>query len=164
MTLNFTPEAKAKLQEIVGRYPNRQAALLPTLWLAQEQFSCLNREVLTLVANELDLPLTQVVNTCSFYTMYYPYKRGKYHIELCVNVACWLRGCDKLAAVAKDELGLSHRQTSDDQLFTYEEVECLAACDKAPMCQVNGEDTYNLTPESFRELLRSLRQRRGDDG
>ncbi|MCA9519334.1 MAG: NAD(P)H-dependent oxidoreductase subunit E [Myxococcales bacterium] len=155
----FSPETEAQFQKLLTRYPTRLAALIPTLWLGQEEFGHLDRTALAYVAERLELPMSQVVNTCTFYTMFTPVARGKFHIELCTNVACWLRGCREIQQVVEDELGLKHKQTSADGMFTYEEVECLAACDKAPMCQVNGADTYNLTPESFRELIRGLKSK-----
>lgn len=160
--LAFSDASKAKIKELLGRYRDRRAALIPALWVAQRQFGWVSTEAMQLVAAELDIPESWVYSTATFYTMFHKRPIGKTHIQICTNIACYLRGADDLMDVVKDELGLSHGQTSEDGEFTCESVQCLAACGHAPAIQINEDDYFSVTPDQMRSLVADLRKNAGN--
>lgn len=156
----FSVEAEKKFQDIVSRYPRRDAALLPVLWLAQEEFGIISQDVSRYVAQKLGISLARVESVLGFYTLYTTKKQGKYHLQVCRNISCDLRGCGEVMRVIESELGLKPGQTSSDGLFTYSHVECLAACGTAPALQVNQDYHENLTAESVKTLITTLKENR----
>ncbi len=154
----FSDEAKARIQALAARYPHRRGALIPTLWIAQEEFGWLSRETMQLVATELDLPESWVFTTASFYTMLRKRPYGKYHLQICTNIACYLRGADDLVDMVKDVLGIDHLQTTDDGLFTLEKVQCLAACGYAPAILIDKHDFFNVSVDELRERIVALQK------
>ncbi len=156
MPAQFSPEALQEFENLVARYPQRQAALLPVLWLAQREFGWISEEVVTHVAGLLKLPPARVAGVVSFYTMYYRQPMGKYHLQVCRNLSCSLRGAGDITACIERRLGIKVGQTTADMQFSLSEVECLASCGTAPMLQLNDEFVENLTPESTIELIDRL--------
>ncbi len=156
-SLQFSAAAKQRIATLVGRYPERRAALIPTLYVAQEEFGWLSRDAMRLVAAELDLPESWVFSTATFYTMLRKSPVGAWHLQICTNVSCYLRGSDTLMQIARETLGIEPGETTADGKFTLQAVECLAACGNAPALQVNKKDHFDVTPEALRELLISLR-------
>lgn len=154
--LAFSPASKARIADLVTRYPRKHGALIPVLWLAQEEFGWLKPEVLDLVAAELSLTNAQVLATAMFYTMLYKKPHGRFHVQICTNVSCYLRGADDLVAAASDALGIRPGETTPDGQFTLEQVQCLCACERAPTLQINKTDYFNVTPEKLREVLADL--------
>lgn len=157
MKIQFSEKAEKTFQEIISHYPKREAALLPVLWLAQDEFKFLSREVQEYVAKRVEVSLSKVEGVISFYTLYNKEPKGTYHVQLCKNISCYLRGCKDIMDTIEEELQLKPGQTSKDGLFSYSHVECLAACDKAPCMQVNFDYHDNLTKESTVQLLRGLK-------
>ncbi|HOU54167.1 MAG TPA: NAD(P)H-dependent oxidoreductase subunit E [Myxococcota bacterium] len=157
MALEFSAEREREFQEVVARYPDRQAALIPVLYLADREFGFLSPEAMEYVARRLDLPLTRVVNTASFYTMLRKRQTGRFHIQVCVNVACHLRGADGLLRHLERRLGISPGEITPDGLFSLEGVQCLAACGNAPALQVNYEYHEGMTEEAVDRLIDRLR-------
>jgi NADH-quinone oxidoreductase E subunit len=157
MPLEFSPAARQRLSAVRARYPNAQAACLPALWIAQEDFGYVPDEAVGLVARELGLPESHVFGVVTFYTMYLRQKPGKYLIQLCTNIACWANGAYNLLEHLEQKLGITRGQTTADGLFTLLEVECLAACGQAPMMLVNDTYYYDLTREKVDRLLDELR-------
>ncbi|MBM4370282.1 MAG: NAD(P)H-dependent oxidoreductase subunit E [Deltaproteobacteria bacterium] len=158
MVLEFTPEAQARIREIVLRYPTREAALIPVLYLAQDEFGSLSTEAMELVARQLELPLARVLGTATFYTMLRKQPVGRFHLEVCRNVSCYLRGSDGLLETLTRVLGIAPGETTGDGLFTLDTVECLAACGSGPALQVNGEFHENMTPAALEQLIARLRE------
>ena len=132
----------AEYQEILTRYPTRRAALMPTLWLAQREFGWLSPEVMTYVADLMEMPLAWVSSCASFYTMYWKAKPGRWHLQVCRSLACELRGARRLLDAIEQKLGIADGQQTTDGRFSVEEVECLASCGTAPCMQVNN-DAYH---------------------
>ncbi|NOZ01294.1 MAG: NAD(P)H-dependent oxidoreductase subunit E [Deltaproteobacteria bacterium] len=161
MTLAFTAESEEKFKALLGRYPNRQAALIPTLVIADREFGYLSREVMEYVAERLDLPKTYVLNTATFYTLLHKQPVGRYHVQVCVNVSCYLNGADHIADHLKRKLGIGFGEITEDGLFSLEGVQCLASCGTAPAIQVNDDYHENMTPEKADQLIDSLRQAGG---
>jgi NADH-quinone oxidoreductase subunit E len=138
----FSEAALAEYREILGRYPERRAALLPTLWLAQREFGWLSLPVQEYVARLMEIPLSWVTSVVSFYTMFWTEPKGRHHLQLCVNLSCALRGSDQLRAVVERRLGIGPHERTADGRFSFEEVECLASCGTAPVMQVSNA-TYH---------------------
>ena len=141
-TPRFSAAALAEYREILPRYPTRRAALMPTLWLAQREFGWLSLPVLEYVAELMELPLAWVTSVASFYTMYWKEPRGRWHIQLCRNLSCALRGAIDIQRALEDRLGIRDGERSADGRFSFEEVECLASCGTAPCLQINNADYY----------------------
>lgn len=145
------------LHAIVARYPQSRSALLTLAHRFQEEEGFVSHEALEVIAQLLDLPLAIVESTVSFYTLFYRKPVGKYMLQVCRNLSCTLNGADAIMAHFRERLGVGHLETTDDGLFSYEEVECLAACDRAPCMQVNLDFAYDLTPEKIDEMLAGIR-------
>jgi NADH-quinone oxidoreductase E subunit len=153
----FSPAALAEYQQILGRYPTRRAALMPTLWLAQREFGWLSVPVQEYVAELMELPLAWVSSVASFYTQYWKHPVGRHHLQLCRNLPCLLRGAGDLQACIRERLGISHGETTPDGRFSFEEVECLASCGTAPVLQLSNDAYYeNLDVPKLLELLERL--------
>jgi NADH-quinone oxidoreductase E subunit len=156
----FNEENLKKSQQIIAKYPNgrQKSAVLPLLDLAQKQNNgWLPRAAMIFIAKMLDMPEIRVFEVASFYTMFNLEPVGKYLIQVCGTTPCWLRGSDKLKEICKEKLGISEGQTTEDDMFTLVEVECLGACSNAPMVQVNNEYYYeDLNEETFAKLLDDL--------
>jgi len=156
-TARFSEAALAEYRAILQRYPERRAALLPTLWLAQREFGWLPLPVLEYVAELMELPLAWVTATASFYTMYWKQAPGRWHLQVCRNLPCALRGADDVRAAVEQRLGIRHGEKTTDGRFSLEEVECLASCDTAPVLQVNNAEYHeNLTVERALALIERL--------
>ena len=162
MSLEFSAETQARIQDLVSLYPTRDAALIPILYLAQDEFGSLTSEVMELVGRRLDLPAARVLNTATFYTMLRKQPVGRHHIEVCHNVSCHLRGSDGLLETLTRVLGVQPGETTEDGIFTLDTVECLAACGNAPALQVNGDFHEHMTPEKLERLIEELREGGGE--
>ena len=156
MAIAFSPEADREIDAIVARYPERMAALIPVLYVAQGEFGYLTQQVLDLVAQRLDLPPAKVLHTATFYTMLHKKPVGRHHLQVCRNISCYLRGCDSLMAVIERKLGIGPGETTADKKFTLEGVECLAACGTAPVVRVNETYHEGMTPEKLEALIDEL--------
>ncbi|MDX2169736.1 MAG: NAD(P)H-dependent oxidoreductase subunit E [Deltaproteobacteria bacterium] len=158
MAVEFSPAAKAKFETFLTRYPIKRAAIMPTLWLAQEEFGWLSPEVMAYVAGLLELPPAFVASVASFYTMYYKRPVGRHHVQVCTNLSCALRGADEIVDCLRVRLGIGVGGTTSDGQFTLSEAECLGSCGTAPMMQVNDDYWENLTPERTLEIVDRLAQ------
>lgn len=154
----WSPEAKTKLEWHKSRYPTKQAALLPALHLAQEEFGWISDEVMLLVADSLGIPPIEVMETATWYTMYHKKKPGKNLVAVCINVSCFLNGADNLLAHCEQKLGVKAGQTTPDGKVSLIAVECLANCDKAPCAQVNDDYHDVLTPQSMDAIIDGLQK------
>jgi NADH-quinone oxidoreductase E subunit len=160
---SFSPEDAQRVAAVLSRYPDRRAALIPTLYIAQHAFGHLSDPVLGLVSRTLGMPPSAVLSVATFYTMLRRHPVGRYHVQVCTNVSCHLRGADDVMAELSRILGISPGQTTADGLFTLEAVECLAACGQAPALQINLRDHFEMSPEKARALVAELRAAGGRD-
>jgi NADH-quinone oxidoreductase subunit E len=156
MAVQFSNQALAEYHRVLTQYPLKRAAIMPVLWIAQREFGYLSPEVQQYVADLMGFPLAWVSGVASFYTMYYKKPIGKYHLQVCTNVSCMLRGSDEIVRVVEERLGIGLGETTADGRFSLDEVECLASCGTAPMMQINEDYHENLTPESTIQLLDRL--------
>jgi NADH-quinone oxidoreductase E subunit len=153
----FSIEAKERLDNIIKKYPEKKAALLPALWIAQEQYGgWLPREAMREVAGYLDLPPAEVEGVATFYTMYNKKPVGKYHIEICHNIACMVRGGDELIEHFAQHLGIREGETTPDGLFTLNACECLGACSNAPALMIGEKYYEEVSPDQADQIIDEL--------
>ena len=153
----LTEDRVKTAKEIIGRFPRKKSALIPLLHLAQEQDGYVAQDAMVHIAELLDLAPAEVYGTASFYEMFKFHPVGKYCINVCTNISCQLVGAWNLLHHAEERLGIKSGGTTEDGLFTIEDVECIAACTEAPALQVNYRYRYKVTPESFDALIDELR-------
>jgi NADH-quinone oxidoreductase subunit E len=149
----MTPERRTRADELVARYPQPQSALIPFLQFCQAQDGYVTEQAILDGAEMAGITPAEVRSIASFYTLLFKEPAGKHIVQICRTLSCMLRGADELQAHARARLGLRNGETSADGTFTYEEVECLAACDRAPCLQHNLEFHYDVTPAEFDRLL-----------
>lgn len=153
MAFEFTPERKKRLDQILTRYPEKMAALLPALHLAQEQEGYVSPAAMETIAEVLDVSAAHVDSVVSFYTMYNRAPRGKHFIQVCTNISCSLCGARELVDHIKGKLGIEVGQTTADDKFSLIGVECLAACELAPAVQINDDYHGPMTVDAFEKWL-----------
>lgn len=156
----FDAENLQEIERILAKYPsNRKAsAIMPLLTLAQKQHdNWIPHVAMQVIADHLSVPVTRVLEVATFYTMYNLSPVGKHHIQVCTNLACWLRGSNDIVEAFSKEAGIEMGQTGDDGQFTLSEVECAGACVNAPVVQI-GDDYYeDLTAEDAKEIVQTLK-------
>lgn len=156
--LSFSAAGEARFQKLLTRYPTKQAALLPTLWIAQEEWGWISREAVDYVASRLGLASAFVWGVVTFYTMYNRAPVGKHLIQVCTSISCHLNGAEEVFHECRKKLGgLKPGETSADGKFTVVEVECLAQCDKAPAVMVNGDDYERVSLDKLDAFLAELK-------
>jgi len=148
---------KPECEALIALYEDSRSALIPMAHLYQEHEGWTSPNALAAIAYQLKLPLAVVESTISFYTLFYRRPVGRYMLQVCRNLSCMLNGAEEIMAYFREQLGIGHLQTTDDGLFSYEEVECLAACDRAPCMQVNLRFKYDLTPKMVDDMLFAIR-------
>jgi NADH-quinone oxidoreductase subunit F len=149
---------EAKFQDFVGRYPVKRSALVPMLLYAQDQFGFLGDEILAEIASRLELNRIQVEETLAYYSMLRRKPAGRYHIQVCTNISCMLRGGNELYEHVQKRLGIGNKEVSPSGTFSLEEVECMGACTGAPSMQVNYDFYENLDPDKVDALFEQLEQ------
>ncbi len=157
MEFKFTEENLKRIEESRKKYPTPLAAVMDTLWIAQEQNGYLSNEVMSEIANVLGIDKVEVLSAATFYTMYHKKPMGKYHIQVCTNVSCMLRGGYEIWKQVKEKYGIDHLEVTEDGKVSLEEVECMGACGYAPMMAVNEDYHEFLTKEKVEEILESLK-------
>lgn len=144
-------------REIIARYPRPKSALIPVLHLAQEQEGHLTTDAMEHIAELIGVTPAEVYGTATFYEMFKFEPVGTYCINVCTNISCQLLGAWELLAHAEQRLGIKSGSTTDDGMFTVEDVECIAACTEAPALQVNYRYRYRVTNADFDQLVDDLR-------
>jgi NADH-quinone oxidoreductase subunit E len=157
--MRFSDEFENRFAEMVTHYPTKRSALVPTLLYAQDEVGFLSDEVIAEIAGRLDLTELDVRNVLSYYSMLTTKPRGKYNVQVCTNIACMLKGGEELLHHCAKKLGIGHKQTTPDGVFTLEEVECIGACSWAPAIQVNYDFHENLTPQKMDQVLDAYRKK-----
>lgn len=147
-----------EIAEILSRYPVRRSALLPLLYLAQQEEGYVSEAAMREIAGILRLTPPQVYEVVTFYTMFQLKPIGTFHIQVCKSLMCALVGSDELLKWLKVRLGIGPGETSADKLFTISTVECLASCGTGPMMQVNDEYYERLTEDMLDRILADLKR------
>jgi len=158
----FSPETEKKFQWLLTRYPKKDAVLIPILHKVQSEIGWLSPESMEYVAGRLGLSPARVREVASFYTFFRLDRKGKYVLQVCQTMSCYLRGSDEIVAKLQQLLGIQAGETSADGLFSIEKVECLASCSTAPVMQVNDWDFHEeLDLERVEKIVALLKQGRG---
>ena len=157
--MKFSDEFEHRFSDMLGHYPTRRSVLVPTLLYAQDEVGFLSDEVVREIATRLELTELDVRNVISYYSMLTTKPRGKYTVQVCTNIACMLRGGEELFAHCRKKLGIGHKGTTPDDIFTLEEVECIGACSWAPAVQVNYDFHEDLTTEKLDTVLEEYKKK-----
>jgi NADH-quinone oxidoreductase E subunit len=159
MPLEFSVQSKQRVERLLSRYPTKQAALLPVLHVAQEEFGHLPDDVIELVSRTLDLAPAHIYGVVTFYTMFHREKMGRHELMVCTNISCMLKGGYGILKHIEGRLGIKAGETTPDGAFTIVEEECLAACANAPMMICGNDYFLDLTPQKVDTILDDLRKR-----
>jgi NADH-quinone oxidoreductase subunit E len=148
---------KQRFDTIIARYPLKRSAIVPLLLFAQDEIGYVSDEAVEEIARRVGVKPIEVIEDIGYYSMLHRRPVGKYHLQVCTNISCLLRGGEEILAHCAKKLGIGHKQTTPDGLFSLEEVECLGACCGAPAMQVNYDFYENLTPEKIDKLIETLK-------
>lgn len=148
---------KAKFDQVIARYPVKRSAIVPLLLFAQDEIGYISDEAIEEIARRVEVRPIEVVEDIGYYSMLHRQPVGKYNFQVCTNVSCQLLGGEEILEHCSKRLGIGHKQTTTDGLFSLEEVECLGACCGAPAMQVNYDFYENLTPARIDRLIEELR-------
>ena len=156
MSAAFSDAARRELEAVLARYPDKEAAILPALHLAQREFGYVSDEAILRVAEILGFTPARIEGVATFYTMYNRRPVGKYHVQICRNISCSLMGAEHLIEHVSKKLGIKPGETTPDGKFTLTKVECLGSCGTAPVLQLNDDYHEDLTEEKIDALLAGL--------
>jgi NADH-quinone oxidoreductase subunit E len=156
----FSPDLAARFDRMVTLYPMRRSALIPMLLYAQDEVGYISDDVIREVAVRIGITELDVRNVISYYSLMHTKPHGKYHVQVCTNISCMLRGGNELLSHCKKRLGIENKETTPDKLFSLEEVECIGACSWAPAVQVNYDFHENLTAEAMDKVLEDYRAKK----
>ena len=154
-----------EVEKILSKYPpeGRRSAVMPLLFLAQREEGYINKAAMQDIAKILEITETDVASIVRFYTLYHDKKEGRYRIQVCTDLPCALRGADEFMEAVCDRLGLNVGETTADGFLTLEAVTCLAACDKAPMFQIQGPDGLkyheNMNVDKTVDVISTLKRK-----
>jgi NADH-quinone oxidoreductase E subunit len=149
----ISEQAKQRMRDLASRYPVARSAVMPALYIAQQEEGYITPEALQAVAEAIGLTADDVESVATFYTMYYQQPPGRKVIKVCTSISCYLRGCDKLVNHLEQCLGIKRGETTADGNYTLMTAECLASCGTAPVLQVNDGFVENVTLEMVDALV-----------
>ncbi len=153
----FDPKYADRIKQIFARYPDKRSAVMPMLYVAQDQYGWVSSEAIQDVAEACELDPTQVSSIAGFYSMYSEEPKGSYWLQVCTDLPCALKGADQFYKDLLALLGVESGGTTADGLFTVEHVTCLAGCDRAPMLQCNFHYHENLDMTKVKALIEQWR-------
>lgn len=154
----LSAEGKEFVKKELARYEIKESAIIPSLYQVQkENKGWVSDEAIAHLSEIMDIPESRINEVFHFYTMFNKKPVGKYHVQICCNVACAMAGTREIAEVFLAEHEVKEGEMTKDGRFTFTRVECLGACDKAPMMQINDDYYEDLTPEAARKLLEGLK-------
>lgn len=161
--MSLVKQYSKEVKQILSKYPpeHKRSAVMPLLYLAQRGEGYVTKDAMKEIADLLDITDTEVASIIGFYTLYHDKKEGKYRMQVCTDLPCALRGADTFVESLCGHLGIKVSETTPDGLITLEAVTCLAACDKAPMFQLQSPDGLeyheNMTVDRTMELIAALK-------
>ncbi|WP_411822184.1 NADH-quinone oxidoreductase subunit NuoE [Leptospira sp. 'Mane'] len=158
MSYQFSPESETRFQKLIPQFPNKRSLILPCLFLLQRDKGLVDHDGMQYIADRIGAPvsLAHVHGVATFYTMYNKKPVGKFHVQVCANISCYLAGSDSITEKICGKLGVDKGQTTKDKQFTVDEVQCLGACGFGPVAQINDRYYENLTPEKIDQILEEL--------
>ncbi len=157
MSLEFSDKSLKEVQNIIARYPEKKAALLPILHVAQQEFGFIGEDTERMVAGLLDIKPIQVREVVTFYSMYNRRPVGKYHIQVCSNLTCSILGAKSLLDYLKKKLSIGLGEITEDKKIMISTVECLGACEQAPCMMVNFDYYGDLDEGKIDKILDNLK-------
>src|ERR1700686_474272 len=149
----ISEQAKQRMRNLASRYPVARSAVMPALYIAQQEEGYITQDALQAVAEAIGLTVDDVESVATFYTMYYQQPPGKKVIKVCTSISCYLRNCDSLVNHLEQRLGIKRGETTANGNYTLMTAECLASCGTAPVIQVNDEFVENVTPAMADALI-----------
>ncbi|MBI1977252.1 MAG: NAD(P)H-dependent oxidoreductase subunit E [Candidatus Omnitrophica bacterium] len=149
----FTPEFTKRADQICANYPVKRAAVLPVMRLIQEEHGAISPDAELEIADYFRIPPADVKELMTFYTLFYSKPKGRCHIQICRTLSCSLRGAGDLIQYLEDKLGIRSGETTEDGQFSLDQVECLGACEIAPMAKINQDYIGPLTKEKLAQFL-----------
>ena len=158
--MTFSPDLEAKFAKLLESYPagRTRSAVVPMLLYAQDEVGHISNELIEEVARRCKVDPLQVDEVVGYYSMLHRKPLGKYHVQVCTNISCLLRGGEELLEHASKSLGVANKEATPDGQFSLEEVECIGACSWAPAIQINYDFHHFVTPERLDALLAELRK------
>lgn len=158
--MTFSPQLEQRFAKMLLSYPEgrKRSAIVPMLMYAQDETGAVTPELIAEVAKRCEVDPLHVDEVIGYYSMLHRKPQGKYHVQVCTNISCMLVGGTELYEQACRKLGIGHKQTTADGVFSLEEVECMGACSWAPAVEINYDYHHNVTPEKFDELIDGLRK------
>ena len=158
MSFELSEQAQKEIERELGRYPVKDAALLPVFWIVHNEKGCVDDEAVEYIAGLFDFSAAKVLGVLSFYWMLRRKQAGKYVISLCKNISCYLREYENILTHLQDQLKIKVGETTKDGVFTLQLAECLGSCGTAPMMMVNNRYYEDLTKEKVTELIGGWRK------
>lgn len=155
----FSETNEKKLDKLISHYPVKRSAILPALFIAQEEHGYVTDDDVRYLAQRLDLRINEVEEIVTFYTMYSRKPVGQYKLQVCRTLSCMLAGAEEITEHIEHKLGCGINQTTADGKFTLQEVECLGYCDLAPVLQVNFDYHEQIGKEGVDKLIEELRSK-----
>src|SRR2546429_4075395 len=149
----ISEQAKQRMRDLAARYPAARSAVMPALYIAQQEEGYITQAALEAVSEAIGMMVDDVESVATFYTMYYQQQPGRKVIKICNSISCYLRNCDALVSHFEQRLGIKRGETTADGNYTLMTAECLASCGTAPVLQVNDEFVENVTPEMADALI-----------
>jgi NADH-quinone oxidoreductase subunit E len=162
--MSLAKKYSKEIKQIMAKYPpeHKRSAVMPLLYMAQREEGYVNKEAMEEIADILGITSTEVASIVGFYTLYHDEKAGKYRMQVCTDLPCALRGAEQFMDSLCANLGIKVGETTADGVVTLEAVTCLAACDKAPMFQIQGpngiEYHEDMTVDKTMELVEALKK------
>jgi len=153
-TQSIPESTRERLRELFERFPRRPDALLTALYIVQEDCNNLAPEVLSELAEIMEMPKSIMYEVVTFYHLYSTKRRGRNIILICQNLCCYLRGSDEIYQAVYEELGIRPGETTEDGRFTLETAECLAACERAPAMMINEKTFGPVDPAQVKKVLK----------
>lgn len=150
----ITPDVRRRADQICSNYPVKRAAALPVMRLIQEEYGCITTQAELEIADYFSIPPADVRELMTFYTLFYTKPKGRCHIQLCRTLSCSLTGAEELIHYIEEKLGIKSGETTEDGQFSIDHVECLGACEIAPMAKINEDYVGPLTKEKLSEILK----------
>ena len=156
-----TPEQEERLRQVIASHKGQPGATMPVLQAAQEIFGYLPEEVQVMVAEGLDIPLSEVYGVASFYAQFTLNPKGKYQISICLGTACYVKGAQKVIDKFSEILGIKPGESTEDGLFTIDALRCIGACGIAPAVSINGKVYPKVQVSAVPGIIEELRQQGG---
>jgi len=157
--IQFSEQELQTIENLKTRYLKPDSVILEVLYLIQEKYGYISQEGMKYAAELVGISEEQVFGVVTFYTMFNTKPIGKYHLQVCTNVSCMLRGAYELLEKLEKELNLKKGEISSDGLFTISEVECLGSCGTAPVVQINEDYYENLNEEKLLQIIKELKNK-----